>query len=414
MKTIGLFSRKNKGVPVSTSYKLVTDYGSGFYSWNGNIYQSDIVRSAISVKATTVGKAIVKHIRTDTNDQIKINPDVYLSFLLSDPNPLMSGQMLQEKMVTQLELNNNAFAYVQHDANGLPNAIWPIIASSVEALQDDQGNLYLRFYKKNGQIYTFSYSDIIHLRKDFNEDEIFGESNGKTLAPLMEIVSTTDQSIVNAIKNSSVIRWLLKFNQSLRPEDIKKNTQAFVDDFLKTEESGNIGAAGIDAKAEATQVHPDDFVPNDKQMNATVDRIYSILHINKAIIQASYTENQWISWYESQIEPVIRQMADQWTNRLFNRRERSFGNRIVFESSDLSYASMQTKLSLVQFADRGIMSPNEIRQFFNLPPVPGGDEMLLRKDTGKLNDGNGSDDGTGTDKDSNSKGGDENDESNTD
>lgn len=399
---------------VSSEYKLMTDYGSGFYTWNGNVYQSDIVRSAISIKATTVGKAVAKHIRTDANDQVKINPDVYLAFLLSDPNPLMSGQMLQEKMINQLELNNNAFAYVQRDQNGLPNAVWPIIASSVEALQDNQGNLYLRFYKKNGQIYTFAYSDIIHLRKDYNEDEIFGESNAKTLAPLMEIVTTTDQSIVNAIKNSSVIRWLLKFNQTLRPEDIKRNTKDFVDDFLKTEENGNIGAAGIDAKAEAIQVHPDDFVPNDKQMNATVDRIYSMLHINKAIIQSSYTENQWISWYESQIEPVIRQMADQWTSHLFNRRERSFRNQIVFESSDLSYASMQTKLSLVQFADRGIMSPNEIRKFFNLAPVDGGDVMLLRKDTGKLNDGGSQNDTTESDNKNELKGGEENDKNNSD
>ena len=378
-----LFHRKNSGVTVTPEYKLVTNYGNGFFGWNGKVYESDIIRSAIEVKATTIGKAVAKHIRSGTGDSIVVNPDVYIQFLLSDPNPLMSGQMLQEKMITQLELNNNAFAFVQNDANGMPTAIWPIVANSVEAIQDNQGNLYLKFYMQNAQTYTFPYAQVIHLRKDFNKDEIFGESNGPTLAPLMEIVTTTDQGIVSAIKNSAAVRWLLKFNTAMRPEDIEKNTKAFVASYLQTQkDQDSIGAAGVDAKTDATQLQPTDFVPNAKQMDATVDRIYSIFHTNKAIVQSSYTENQWISYYESQIEPVIRQMSEQWTSRLFNRRQRSFGNSIVFESSDLSYASMQTKLSLVQLVDRAVMTPNELRGFFNLSPVPDGDKMLLRKDTG--------------------------------
>lgn len=405
-----LFHRKNSGVTVTPEYKLVTNYGNGFFGWNGKVYESDIIRSAIEVKATTIGKAVAKHIRSGAGDSIAVNPDVYIQFLLSDPNPLMSGQMLQEKMITQLELNNNAFAFVQNDANGMPTAIWPIVANSVEAIQDNQGNLYLKFYMQNAQTYTFPYSQVIHLRKDFNKDEIFGESNGPTLAPLMEIVTTTDQGIVSAIKNSAAVRWLLKFNTAMRPEDIEKNTKAFVASYLQTQkDQDSIGAAGVDAKTDATQLQPTDFVPNAKQMDATVDRIYSIFHTNKAIVQSSYTENQWISYYESQIEPVIRQMSEQWTSRLFNRRQRSFGNSIVFESSDLSYASMQTKLSLVQLVDRAVMTPNELRGFFNLSPVPDGDKMLLRKDTGTVPSATGSDgvpDPT--------EGGDDNDDSGTD
>lgn len=405
-----LFHRKNSGVTVTPEYKLVTNYGNGFFGWNGKVYESDIIRSAIEVKATTIGKAVAKHIRSGAGDSIAVNPDVYIQFLLSDPNPLMSGQMLQEKMITQLELNNNAFAFVQNDANGMPTAIWPIVANSVEAIQDNQGNLYLKFYMQNAQTYTFPYSQVIHLRKDFNKDEIFGESNGPTLAPLMEIVTTTDQGIVSAIKNSAAVRWLLKFNTAMRPEDIEKNTKAFVASYLQTQkDQDSIGAAGVDAKTDATQLQPTDFVPNAKQMDATVDRIYSIFHTNKAIVQSSYTENQWISYYESQIEPVIRQMSEQWTSRLFNRRQRSFGNSIVFESSDLSYASMQTKLSLVQLVDRAVMTPNELRGFFNLSPVPDGDKMLLRKDTGTVPSANGSD-GTPDP----TEGGDDNDDSGTD
>ncbi|AGN33722.1 portal protein [Paenibacillus phage PG1] len=197
----------------------------------------------------------------------------------------------------------------------------------------------------------------------------------------MEIVNTTDQGIVKAIKNSNIIRWLLKFNQTLRPEDIKKNTKEFVDSFLNTETSETIGAAATDAKMDAQQVEPKDYVPNEKQMDATTKRIYSFFNTNEKIIQGSYTEDEWISYYESAVEPDIVQLSGEYTRKIFSRRERGFGNKIIFESSNLTFASMQTKLKLVELVDRGIFNPNEVREVFNKAPREGGDEFIRRLDT---------------------------------
>jgi hypothetical protein len=48
---------------------------------------------------------------------------------------------------------------------------------------------------------------------------------------------------------------------------------------------------------------------------------------------------------------------------------------------------MKTKLNLVQFVDRGIMNPNEVREILNLAPIEGGEKYLLRKDTGIVGEG---------------------------
>jgi len=363
-----------------SKYKMITDEGSGFYSWNGNLYQSDIVRAAIRPKARAIGKAVGKHIRNGP-DGMKINPEPYMRFLLEEPNPYMTGQMLQEKLITQLELNNNAFAYINRDENGYPMEIYPIVAGYVAAKQNKHGELFLEFtLKKNGKTVIFRYSDIIHLRKDFNDSEIFGDSPAKALTPLMEIVNTTDQGIVKAIKNSNIIKWLLKFNQSLRPEDIKKQTKKFIEDYMNIE-SETVGAAATDAKADAIQVEPKDYVPNAVQMDKTTQRILSFFNTNSKIVQGSYNEDEWISYYESSVEPDIMQLSGEYTRKLFSRRERGFGNRIIFESSNLNFASMQTKLNLVQYVDRGIMNPNEVRAILNMAPREGGDEYIRRLDT---------------------------------
>lgn len=387
---MGFFDRfRNRTVTVS-KFKLITDEGDGFYAWNGNLYQSDIVRSAIRPKVRAIGKTVGKHIREtikpDGTKDIKVNPEPYIRFLLEEPNPYMTGQMLQEKLATQLELNNNAFAYINRDENGYPMEIYPITATACEALQNNQGETFLKFTLKTGRDVTFRYADVIHLRKDFNNNEIFGDSPAQALAPLMEIVNTTDQGIVKAIKNSNIIKWLLKFNQTLRPEDIKKQTKEFVNSYLSIE-SDTVGAAATDAKVDATQVEPKDYVPNASQMDKTTQRIYSFFNTNDKIVQGKYSEDDWISYYEVSVEPDVIQLSGEYTRKLFSRRERGFGNKIIFESSNLNFASMETKLKLVQYVDRGIMNPNEVRAILNMAPREGGDTYVLRKDTGQIGKG---------------------------
>jgi len=376
---LGILDRfKNKSVVVS-KYKLIEDRGNSFFSWNGNIYKSDVVRSAIRPKVRAIGKTVAKHIRTSV-DGIKVNPEPYMRFLLEEPNPYMTMQQLLERTITYLELNNNAFIYVERDEYGYPMALYPINSSSVEMLTDNNGYLFYRFDLKNSKRVTFKKEDIIHLGKDYNENDFFGESNGEALSQLMEIVSTVDQGIVKAIKNSNIIRWLLKFNTTLRPEDIKAQSKQFVDDFLSSE-SESIGAAATDAKMDAQQVKPNDYVPNEAQMTNTIKRIHSYFNTNEKIITSAYSEDEWIAYYESAIEPDIVQLSTLFTRVLFSRKERAFGNKIVFESSNLSFASMQTKLQLVQMVDRGALTPNEWRSVLNLAPIEGGDRALLRLDT---------------------------------
>ncbi len=390
---MGIFNLlKNKDETVRVSgYKMISERGEGFYSYNGNLYASDIVRSCIRPKTQAIGKAVAKHIRKD-NINTQVNPEPYIRFLLEEPNPYMSGQMLQEKMANQLALNNNAFALIERDLNGLATAIYPVNSNSVEALQNNQGEIFLKFLIK-GKYYTFKYSDVIHIRRDFNNNDIFGESPAKALTQLMEIVNTTDQGIVKAIKNSNIITWLLKFNTVLREEDLKRQTKEFVNSFLSIE-SETTGAAATDAKVDAQQVEPNSYVPNSAQTKGTVDRIYSFFNTNENIIQSSYNEDQWISYYEAEIEPVLIQMSNEFTRKIFTRRERGFGNKIIFESSNLNFASMQTKLNLVQFVDRGIMNPDEVREILNMAPIPDGlgQAYIRRLDTREIEQGGEEDD----------------------
>ncbi|WP_110955746.1 phage portal protein [Anaerosinus massiliensis] len=382
-KLTGVFNRS----PTVVRYQLVTDRGNGFYSWNGKLYKSDIVRSCIRPFYKSIGKLLAKQIRQSGTD-LKINPDLYVKLLLEEPNPYMTGQMLQEKLAIQFKLNNNAFAFINRDDNGFAIEIYPIPAIAVEAVYDAQYQLYFKFAFQNGRTATFSYEDVIHLRQDYYNNDIFGDGNQDVLAGLMEIVTTIDQGIIKAIKNSAVIKWLLKFKGVIRPEDIQAQTKKFVDDFLKITDSADnsiAGAAGTDSKADVEQVQPTDYVPNASQMDKTVQRIYNYFGTNEKIIQSKFNEDEWNAYFEAEIEPFSIQSSNEFTRKLFSRRERSFGNRIIFEASSLQYASMKTKLNLMQMVDRGALTPNEWRLVLNMAPIEGGDKPIRRLDTAVIN-----------------------------
>ena len=381
MSKINIFKRLFNRSPSQVRYQLIEDRGNGFYSFGGNLYKSDVVRACIRPQARAIGKLVPQHIRDDkTNNTFKVNPEPYIRFLLEEPNPYTTGQDFQEKMATQLELNNNAFALIVRDDNGLPCEMYNIPCVSAEAIYDKQGLLYLKFTNRSGKTVTYPYTDIIHLRQDYNENDIFGSSPVKNLLPLMDVVSTTDQGIIHAIKNSGIIRWLLQFRTSMRPEDIKQQTKDFAESFLDVK--NGTGVAGIDSKAEAKQIDPKDYVPNAAVMDRTTKRIYSFFNTNEKIVQSSFDEDEWNAYYESKIEPVAMKLTNEVTRKIFSRRERGFGNKIMYSANNLQYASMSTKLGLQAMVDRGAMVPNEWREVLNLPPIEGGDKPLLRKDTG--------------------------------
>ena len=386
MINTNIFKRlfENQKSETLAKYQLVTEKGNGTYIWNGKIYDSDIVRSCIAPYVKAIGKLVGKHV-FDGQKELKVNPEPYMKVLLENPNPLMSAQKFQEKMAAQLILNGNAFASITRDRNGIPVELFPLPAIGVEA--EYRGNsLYLKFTLDNGKIYTFNYDDIIHLRTNYYDNDIFGNSLMPTLAPLLKISTTIDDGIVKTVKNSNVIRWLLKATGSLREDDLRKISENFAKAYTSAESTTG-GVAATDPRVEVTQVKSNDYIPNFEILESVKSRIYSVFGVSEKIVQGNYTEDEWNSFYESSIEPIALDFANEYTRKLFSIKKRSYGNKIIFEASNLACATISTKLNFLRMVDRGALTPNEWREIFNLAPVEGGDEPIRRLDTRPTNEG---------------------------
>lgn len=384
------WARLTNRSPTGTVLKMAAVDGDAIV-WNDNVYKSDIVMSAIRPYVHAIGKTVAKHIcqtvdQTTGKRDIKISPEPYIRFLLEDPNPLMTMQELQEWQAACLKINNHSFTLIVRDENGLPVNLYPINASLAIAEYDAGNRLYIRFYMPRGETFKFPYEDLIHLRGDPQTgSDFFGGSKVDQLIPLMEQIGTIDRGFIAAIKNGAIIRWLLKFTSNLAPDDLQKRAKAFADQFLQS--GSGFGVAATDAKAEAIQIKPNDYVPNAALTDRTIKRFYAALNTNEKIVMSTFTEDEWNAYYESEIEPDVIRMGKQYTKKLFSRKKRSYGNYIMFEANNLATASMQTKLALREMVDRGAMTPNEWREVFNRSPLPGGDEPIRRLDTAVVENG---------------------------
>lgn len=171
-----VFENNKPKYNVIHKFEMMNDSNSSFYNWNGALYDSNTIRTAIWTNASNAGKLNPKHIRKD-GETIEVSPNRNLKKILQNPNQYMTMFDFITKMMIQREVNNNAFAYIDRDNSlfgmNAIKGIYPINSSSVELIEDEIGNLYIKFRFKKGEYMTVPYEDIIHIRKHYNDSDFF-------------------------------------------------------------------------------------------------------------------------------------------------------------------------------------------------------------------------------------------------
>ena len=84
------------------------------------------------------------------------------------------------------------------------------------------------------------------------------------------------------------------------------------------------------------------------------DNLYRYYNVNENILMSKFTETEWNAFYESVIEPIALQLSLEFTFKLLTERERGFGNKIIFTSNRLQYATLQTVRPVFQVTFKGM------------------------------------------------------------
>jgi HK97 family phage portal protein len=361
-----LFGGKGREAP-TTSWREVGSYQSVFSPYSGNIYANETCRACIRTLAEHTSKA---------NPRCAHDPKLE-KLLQFRPNLYMNGKDFLSKVRTRLEVDNVAFIYINRDETGHVVSLYPMPTAQTEAVES-AGRLYIKFKWGNGSNLTASWDDLAVLRKDYNDSDIYGDSNA-AINTSLSLMDTTAQGMGNAIKSTANLKGLLKFTKGMvKAEDVKKAKELFVADYMAM--SNESGIAAIDASMDFVPLKLDPVIANYKNMEELRLNIYRYFGVSEDAIQSKLVGDAWEAFYAAQIEPFLIALGLELTYKIYSDRERGYGNAIMFESNRLQYMSMDNKLKLIQLIDRKTMLPNELRAIMNLPPVPWGDEPLFWQD----------------------------------
>lgn len=372
---MSIFDRflNRKARPVTTA-RIVTEPTASFSAFSGDAYSNDVFREAVDAIARNAGKLKGSHV-IKYADHERVDGDCKLNRLLQvRPNAVMSAYDFLYKLVTRLFLYNNSFAYLDRDERGTLRAIYPITATNVEILSDAAGSLFCGFMLRSGKRVVLPYADIIHLRRFFNSGDVLAENN-RAIESGIELAQTENEGIINGIKAGANIRGILSFTQIMSPEKLKLEKEAFVKDYLELGNEG--GVIAIDQKMDYKPIDHKPVILDADQAKEVKTKIYNYLGLTEAIVNSSYTEDEYAAFYESTLEPIALALSQEFTAKVFNDREQAFGNSIVFESGRLQFTSNKTKVQLIaQLAPYGLLTINQALEILNLPAVADGDTRL--------------------------------------
>ena len=372
-----IFGKKKEKQDLQT-FKLLNGYDSIFTRWGLTVYDSKVARTAIDRIATHSAKLTPRHVQGD----MQINGDI--NFMLQNqPNPIMTTYDFLYKIVSQLYVNNNAFVFIQKNSQGFITGFYPIISYEEKLLQDRSGKVFLKFKFINGKTYTLLYTDLIHLKKFYCEDDFWGDNN-KVLNDDMETAHTSSEGIKNAIKMSNSLRGILNFtNAMLKPEDIKKNRDMFVKDFIG---DGSKGIASLDSKATFQEINMKPITLDDAQLKMVNSNIYDYFGVSEEIIKNKYTPEQWNAFFEGVIEPLSIQLGEAFTNAIFTEQAIRDGHKIVFTTYRLQYASIEQKVKLLQaILPYGLVKKDTALELLDMPKIGGAEGQKILQSLNNIN-----------------------------
>ena len=346
----------------ATNFQLLNQTFGYISSFNGDIYNDATIRSCIHAIATNCAKLKPQHRKAKTVVNDSLNRMLWLR-----PNQYMNSFDFVYKIVTQLLCCNNAFVYIHRDGFGNIVGFYPINFSNIRLL-DYQGETFVEFSFMSNKKVCLPYEDLIHIRRHFNENDMFGSAQRETLQAPLDVLNAINQGIINSIKLSAGLRGLLQF-KSVTPQPKQKQIKdEFVNSYMNINNSD--GFATLDPTTEFKEIKVEPKTADDKQTSIARENVYRFFNISENIITSKYNEEEYNAFYSSVIEPIAIQLSLEFTYKVFSDKEIGHGNEIIFSAERMTFASNATKADVIsKLMPLGIYSINQACEIMEMPKI---------------------------------------------
>ena len=363
---MGLFDWlfKNRPAPrgdYEGTFRMLSGYTPHFTTWGGGMYESELIRAAINARATHISKL---HVEMTGSAKPALQ-----NKMRKGPNRFQTWSQFLYRASTILDVHNTLFITPVYDDYGEPSGVYTPLPARCEVVQYDSVP-YLRYAFSDGNHAAIELEYCGIMTKFQYKHDLMGEDN-HALFPTMDLIHIQNQGIQEGVKSAATYRFMAQVSNFTKAEDLAKERMRFTEENFSREAKGGGLLLFPNTYKDIKQIEVRPWIVDDKQMELIKTNVFEYFGVNEDILENKAIGDAWSAFYEGAVEPWAIQFSEVMTKMLYTFREQGQGNQVMATANRLQYMSNQDKLAVAaQMADRGLMTRNEIREIFNLAPLP--------------------------------------------
>lgn len=362
--------QRDEVIRASDTFKTLTAYRPAFTTWNGAVYESDLVRAAIDARARHISKLKVE---TYGSAQPSLQ-----SKLRQGPNQWQTWSQFLYRTSTILDVETTCFIVPVVDEYLQTTGYFPILPRRCSVVEY-RGEPWLRYEFRNGQMAATRMADVAILTRFQFESDFFGDRN-RALDETMRLIHLHNEGIQEAVKSSATYRFMAEMSNFTKTEDLVEERKRFSRANLSADADGDNGILLFpNIYKNVKQIEAKPYTVDADQMNLIRANISEYFGVNEKVMTNAANGDELDAFYNGAIEPFAIQFSESMTKAMFTERERAQGSYLMANANRLQYMSTAAKVQMAkELMDRGVMTVNEARELFNYPTVEDGDVRFIR------------------------------------
>jgi len=341
------------------------------YTYANNIYNIPEVRTAIEAFADIFSTVPRYFERKDKSGYIQYFEHSADSVINLKPNPLQNATQFWKNVVTTLFLNSNVFIEPTFDyRTGELKCLYVLPKDSFDfTLYNDRATVTFLTLGK-----TYDMDNLIYL----NRFSALGGGQNNDLGLYETVIQALAAQAIE-VANPKKPRAILQANVNTQGNLKDKDKKGTMEDLKGNFDASVNGIVYFDPQWKVTSINWNENDVNRDLMKFVVNIVYNYFGITEEIINNKATEIEYQLFVKNKIEPLAKQIEQEFTAKLFSKREREFGNRLELDTFYLSVATLTAKTQYLQTCLRaGLLNQDEGREFIGYPPLPNGLGQMYR------------------------------------
>jgi HK97 family phage portal protein len=347
------------------------------------------VFSSIKILAESVSKLPIKVYQEDETGIQKSTKHYLHNLLRLRPNPYMSTMNFFGALETQLNLYGNSFANIEYDQRtGKIIGLWPIDANKVTIYIDNIGLLTSKtrlwyIINVDGKQVKLTPEEILHFKNGITLDGLVGVPTLDYLKCLIQNSAQSDKFVNNFYKQGLQVKGLVQYVGDLdekAKENFRKNFES-MSSGLKNSHRIALMPVGYQFTPMSLSMHDAQFLENTELTIRQIATAFGIkMHQLNDLSKSTHTniEQQQRQFYTDTLQARLTMYEQELAYKLFLDSEIQNGFYLKFNVDAILRASLKERYEAYRIGIQGgFLKANEAREKEDLPPVEGGDQLLI-------------------------------------